>query len=125
MTELVIKESSTTPFIRFSPDNQTLTIKGRSTPENPVAFYEDLVVWLDEFFQVSTQELVVRMYFKYINTSSLKCILEILKKVMNNKTETQVAFEWLFDNGDDDMRELGTDIEELLHVQFQKIPVQD
>ena len=126
MKKLTIKDTGNTPFVNFDPAEGLLNIQGRSTPENPLEYYSNLNGWVNDYVSNPKRETTVRLFFKYINTSSLKCLIEIMKKLMLVSMKGgRLTVEWLYEDGDDDMKELGVDFEDLLHTTFQIIPVQN
>jgi hypothetical protein len=125
MQRLTIKGTSNTPYIELDP-NGTLSIRGRSTPENPLDYYAPVTSWVGNYIVHPKEDTTVRLFFIYINTSSLKCLIEILKKLLHvTKSGNKLTIEWLYEEGDDDMRELGAEFEELLQISFSIIPVNE
>jgi len=54
------------------------------------------------------------------NTSSAKCIYEILKKVKSfDKFGTKIRVNWYYEEYDEDMLECGEDFSDLLSLPFQ------
>ena len=70
-----------TPYIKLDHTNGVMEFKGRSTPENSVEFYDPVNKWLIQFInEAVTIPVIVKLKFEYFNTSSSKCILDVLKK---------------------------------------------
>ena len=58
----------------------------------------------------------------YFNTSSSKCILDILKRVDKiDDAGHDVLIKWYFDESDEDMMESGEDYMDLLEAPFELI----
>ncbi len=121
MAPLVIQPTHTTPYVNFDPALGVLELKGRSTPENPIAYYDQMMQWVEEYKDVHPRETTVRVFFEYFNTSSSKCLLELMKKIKT--IDSDVKWVWMYENGDDDMREAGADFSDLLKVKFSLIPM--
>ena len=81
MESLILEESSLTPSIKFDAASGKLEMKGRSIPENSLEFYQPVYEWLDAYIESPSEKTVVHVQFDYFNTSSSKCILDILKRV--------------------------------------------
>ena len=120
METLVIIESNLTPSISFDAEQGILDLKGRSIPENSLEFYQPVYEWLDAYVENPNSKTVVNVQFDYFNTSSSKCILDILKRI--DKIEAKghdVLIKWYYDESDEDMMEAGEDYSDLLDAPFE------
>lgn len=125
MEPLILTATATTPSVNFDSQTGSLEIHGRSTPENPIAYYTRMIQWVEKYAENPSQETMVRVYFEYFNTSSSKCLLELMKKIKNIQTEgNKVRWIWMYEEGDDDMKEAGSDFSDLLKVPFSLIAKQ-
>jgi hypothetical protein len=64
--------------------------------------------------------MVFKFKFDYFNSSSAKFILDIL--VIINQMHTQglkMRIDWYFDENDDDMKEVGEELSEVVDFQFE------
>jgi len=121
----IIKDSTKrTPRIILEPGR--IFIMGRSIPENPVEFYRPVLEWLSEYVVKYRGKSKIEIGFEYINTSSTKWIYTILKElsgldeICNNASVT-----WYFEQGDDDMGELGFILRSLLECPFLVVEVNE
>ena len=122
MEELVIQSTSLTPGIKFDAVLGQFELKGRSIPENSLEFYQPVYEWLDAYLESPKEKTVVNVQFDYFNTSSSKCILDILKRI--DKLEDMgkdVLIKWFYDENDEDMMEAGEDYSDLLEAPFEII----
>lgn len=117
MKTLEIKSTNSTPSIFFN-DKGILIISGRSLPENPINFYKDILGEISKYVELNKGKLCVTFEFEYINTSSTRCLLDLFKIVLKNKQGFLVT--WKYEEGDDEMLELGEYFEEILGVKFEK-----
>jgi hypothetical protein len=95
-------------------------ISGKSYLENVVEFYKNIENALDDFIENhSHKSLLITCEFEYMNTSSSKIFLNILKKAVNNIEK--VTLVWGHEEDDEDMQELGEVFEESLdiHVEYR------
>ena len=67
-----------TPLVVLKPG--LIHINGKSYPENSVEFYKPITKWIDEYIETDPKETVFSISLEFFNTSSSKCILDILKK---------------------------------------------
>jgi len=77
MRSLDIPATSSSPLIRFDPETSTLLMEGESYPENSFEFYDPILAWLKEAL-ASLANLRVEIVISYMNSSSTKCMLDLL-----------------------------------------------
>jgi hypothetical protein len=120
MEPLVLQPSAHTPSVSLSPVTGIFEFKGRSTPENSVEYYEPIYKWLDMYILQPLPKTVVNLQFEYFNTSSSKCILDMLKKFVKlYNGGNEVIINWLYEEEDDDMKEAGEDYSDILKLPFE------
>ena len=100
---LEIQNTHNTPYVLFKPDGHLL-INGRYIPENVSNFTDLLMDWVRIYIQSPVSTTKLRLELEYINDSS-KYLLLIIKELQKNCPKFTV--EWAYEEGDDDMLELG------------------
>lgn len=126
MNNIVIVGSAKTPDLNFDAKSGVLTIKGRSIPENSVEFYKPALEWLDEYMKQPLDKTVVNIQLEYFNTSSSKCILDILKKFeLIAKGGNNIIINWHYESDDEDMLEAGEDYQSIIKAPFNMVEVED
>ncbi len=126
MEKVHIEPTRTTPLIRFDPDEGILEMKGRSSPENSIQFYQVVLDSLDRFARAGGDNFTANIAFEYFNTSTSKCLFDIFKrinKIGNSGKETTIN--WYYEEGDDDMMEAGEDYSDILELDFNFIEIED
>ena len=81
MEKINIESTPKTPSISFDFEKGFLEIKGRSIPENSIAFYKPIVESLEKYGSKPQGTTTVNIQLEYFNTSSSKCILDVFKKL--------------------------------------------
>jgi hypothetical protein len=121
----IIKDSSKrTPRIILEPGR--IFIMGRSIPENPGEFYRPVLEWMSEYVVKYKGKSKIDIGFEYINTSSTKWIYTILKELAGlNEISDNASVTWYFEQGDDDMGELGFILRSLLECPFVVVEVNE
>jgi hypothetical protein len=100
-----------TPEVKFDAVSGVCEIAGESYLEETYAFYDPLYKWLKEYIDSGKKPLMFNIKLRYMNTSSSKCILVMLKILKNYMDEGgQVSVNWFIDKEDDDMQEEVEDI---------------
>lgn len=132
MQKLHIKQTISTPEIKFSPEENTFLIRGTSAPEDVRALYYPVIEWVKIF----VDDLIDGEYKKfgkknpvelhidlaYFNSSSAKFFYDILaefKRIPNNRCP--LIINWHFDEEDIDMKDAGNDIASLVEMEFRYI----
>jgi len=120
MNDLVIKKTLETPAIEFIISKRYLLIEGRSIPENSMKFYEPLLFALTKYSEASGSFLKVDFKFEYFNTSSSKCILDILRILEKiNLENAKVNISWYYEEDDEEILEIGQDFSQFVKIPFK------
>ena len=97
---------------------------GRSIPENPTEFYRPVYDWISNFVKDNKHRTRIDLGFEYINTSSTKWIFTILKELSEMKDlADHVNITWYYEQGDDDMSELGFILRSYVDCPFLLVEV--
>jgi len=126
MEKVFIEPTRTTPLVKFDPDEGLLEMKGRSSPENSIQFYQKVLDSLEEYVRTGVDELTANFAFEYFNTSSSKCLFDVFKRL--NKLDAigkEVTINWYYEEGDDDMMEAGEDYSDLLDLDFNFFEIEE
>lgn len=126
MKNLKVKSTAKTPEVVFLAQKGKLMVTGISVPEDSLGFYNPLLKWLKEYAKNPAQSTTFTFKLAYINTSSLQALYDILFLLdgMNGKT-SKVIVNWYYLKEDDDMREVGEDLQEALSTKFSFFAVDD
>lgn len=126
MEKIVIESTPKTPAINFDFENGLLEIRGRSIPENSIEFYRPIVESLEKYGSSPKPVTTVNIQLEYFNTSSSKCILDVLKKLESlHKNGNQLVINWYYERDDEDMLEAGEDYQAIINVPFKMIQVEE
>lgn len=134
MNSLFIDATEMSPQIVFDTNKKVFEIIGESRPENVREFYEPVLIWLDEYGNELTSKnqnagdnaLVFNFKFVYFNSSSSKFILDILKKIHEFYTKgIKVTINWYFDEGDEDMQEVGEKMSKMINFPFNYVEIEE
>ncbi len=121
MEKIVIPKSKSSPEVIMDYENGLLEIIGESYPENSLGFYKPVYEWLNKCIQDKIQ-LKVNFKLNYFNTSSSKCVIDILDsldKYFSNAGKVEIN--WYYEEDDDDMKETGEEFSSDLKVPFQLV----
>ncbi|MEP1097568.1 MAG: DUF1987 domain-containing protein [Cyclobacteriaceae bacterium] len=119
MEKVFIEPTRTTPLINFDPDEGLLEMKGRSSPENSIEFYQKILDNLEEYALSGGEQFTANIAFEYFNTSSSKCLFDVFKRMSRiEDSGKSITINWYYEEGDDDMMEAGEDYSDLLDLDF-------
>ncbi len=119
MEKVFIEPTRTTPLVNFDPDEGILEMKGRSSPENSIEFYQKVLDNLDEYAFSGGDQFTANIAFEYFNTSSSKCLFDVFKRLSKIEDSGKtITINWYYEEGDDDMMEAGEDYSDLLDLDF-------
>lgn len=114
------------PKVEFNPQTGNMTLEGLSRAENALDVYSPVLQWTDEYLLAPSLETTIHMKIKYFNTSSAKCLLELMEKFLSLAGKgKQVIINWYHDPEDDDMIDAGKLFEEVLDAKINFVPEED
>lgn len=118
MSVIQLEGTAKTPKVAFNDSPLSMEISGRSIPENSIAFYTPLLEWVDENLK-DGGNLDVSIRLEYFNTSSSKCLMDLLKRIEQSPAEANVL--WYYEEEDEDMLEAGEDYDAIIDMPFRLI----
>jgi hypothetical protein len=134
MEAFIIEPTEFSPKITLDPENNIFEISGISRPEDVRDFYYPVFTWFKKFKSeiIDTKNysynedhpLDLKIKLAYFNSSSAMFLSDLLTEF--NKLHEQgqyVKIYWFFEEGDDDMREAGEELSEMLEITFNYIEV--
>ncbi len=121
---LNIEPTKRSPWVVLEPGR--IFMMGRSIIENPGVFYEPGLKWVSEFIKNWAGETKIELGFEYINTGSIKWLYILLRELSEIKEMAENAvITWYYEEGDDDMCELGFILRSLVDCPFTIIEVDE
>jgi len=116
MEDLIIERTAMTPYVEFLVLDCKLTLSGRSIPENSIQFYQPLLDWTATLCASGIESLEVHIKLEYFNTSSSKCLMDLLNRIEQCACRSQVH--WYYESEDEDMLEAGEDYAAIIQIPF-------
>lgn len=101
-----------------------MDLRGKSSPENPLTFYNHIYSTLDQFADSEFTSMTTNMAFEYFNTSSSKCLYMLFKKLDELQQKGKnVTVNWFYEEGDEDMKEAGEDMNSFFtfDIKFKEV----
>jgi hypothetical protein len=120
-----IPATVSSPQVRADPGQGLICLAGESYPENTFEFYRPITEWLAAFLQRDERPLTLEIRLTYLNTSSVKCLIDLLDELEEaHHAGRRVALNWYYDLEDDRAMELAEEFKEDLTLPFAIIPLQ-
>lgn len=117
LDRIEIDETKLTPRVLLDLDKGYMLIRGSSYSEDPFEVYQKILDWIDERLAPADCEVICDMGFDFINSSSHKYISHILLRLQKIYMEGRpVTVNWLYEEYDEDMKELGADFVDIMSV---------
>ena len=124
VSNIIIEPTKKTPWLILEPGR--ILIVGRSISENPAKFYRPIHEWVIEYANDNPEMTMIQLGFEFINTTSIKWIYAILKELSRiPDLSLRARINWYYEEGDDDMCDLGIILRSLVSCSFQIIEVPD
>jgi hypothetical protein len=117
MEDLFINGTPSTPVVNFKICGE-VNLEGRSLPEDSVSFYQPLFEWAK---QLNSEKVIVNIKLEYINTSSSKQLLTLLKIIDENENRKELKVNWFYEEGDLDSLETGEHYSTVIDAPFKFI----
>jgi hypothetical protein len=113
MENLIIEGTQSTPRIDCDFAAGSVEMHGDSYPENSFELFSPVTGWIEAFLASGERELMLNLYLLYLNTSSVKAMMDIfdlLEEAYRNGR--QVAVNWHYDEENERVAELAEEFKE-------------
>ena len=122
MEKFIANKTSKSPFI--SLEKGLFQFSGRSIPEDAKKIFKPVLDWVKEYkaTNTDTNQTTTNFCFDYLDTSSSKCVFDILKILDDMYTNGhEIVINWYYEEGDDDMLDLGIHLKSFIKAPFNFI----
>ncbi|MDZ4666114.1 MAG: DUF1987 domain-containing protein [Bacteroidota bacterium] len=122
MEKLILKETKHSPFVTLDHTTGVFEVKGSSFLDNAHDFYMPLILWVREYTKKPHSTTKVLFELNYINTSSQRMLFDFLKELNAlHKAGNNVHIDWLYDESDYDLRDVGEDLLSFMDFSYKII----
>ena len=118
---IFIDKAELSPKVVLDKENNKFLITGKSIIENAQDFYSPILTWFDSYFNNPNNVTELILYFEYLNSSSFLQISNLLDLFSQNINKYNLNIKWLYDIGDEIMKEIGKDLQFTYYVKFNFI----
>jgi hypothetical protein len=120
MDSLSIEQTKSSPAVRLDSSRGVAELAGESYPENAFEFYGPIISWIREFISTMTGPLRLEIHLIYLNTSSTKCLIDILDLLEEaHRAGYRVSVCWHCDPENERSRESAEEFKEDVSLPFE------
>ncbi len=117
-------ETEKSPEIKGDIEKGTLSIIGKSLPEDARSFFSPFQNWLEEFYKSKADILKVSIELEYYNTVSSKVLINMMREMKTLQHSRKIQIEWRYDQDDFEMEETGNDFRKLVGDVLVMTPIE-
>lgn len=122
MEKLIIKETKHSPLVILDHTTGACEVKGSSFLDNAHEFYTPLIIWIRDYAKKPLADTKILFELNYINTSSQRMLFDFLKELnLLHKGGSKVHVDWLYDENDYDLRDVGEDLLSFMDFSYKII----
>ncbi len=123
MNVLTLVPTASTPEVRFDPESGVLLLKGESYPENSLELFRPILSWVEDFLKSTTLPVKLEIGLTYLNTSSIKSLMDLLDLLEDAHRENrEVTVTWFYDEENDRALEMAEEFREEVTLPFFVVP---
>ena len=125
MNNLVIVKTGNSPAVQADWATGLLAMQGDSYPENSFEFFQPLIDWVEAYLSRSpAQPLQLELELAYLNTSSIRALMDILDLLETawTRDQTQVGVRWSYDSANERVGDLAREFAEDWNFPFEVVP---
>ncbi len=125
MKPLYIDITKGTPKVTLDKENNIFEFTGRSITLDAVEFYQPVLNWFDQYSQCANEETAITFRLAYINSSSVKAILILLRKLDDMHRSHKVRINWFYPENESELQ-FDNIYSDFFHdMEINSIPFQD
>ncbi len=103
------------PTVDFNAQTGICELGGESYLEDTIEFYSPLFTWLREYAVEINKPITFNFRLRYFNTSSSKCIIDILNILRKYKDDGgTIEVNWYYDADEEDIEDELEEIEDFM-----------
>ena len=125
-TNLTLAASASTPAVKADWELGLLTMIGESYPENTYEIFDEIISWVEAFLNDSDRPLRVELQLNYLNTSSIRAMIDIFDRLQVAHDEGRdLSVNWLYDSRNPRSAEMGEEFKEDYSFDFEIAVLRD
>ncbi|WP_425392218.1 SiaC family regulatory phosphoprotein [Ekhidna sp.] len=107
------------PNIRFNPSTGLIRIEGRSAMRDVQDFY---LPFIEQIKNTTVPTFIVEIKLEHFDTGTMKCLYQMMLELKEKQAMgAMVMVRWFSEEGDEDHKELGEDLESKSGMKFNYV----
>lgn len=124
MKPIYLEGTNKTPKVLLEAENGCIEFSGRSIPEDSYKFFQPLLKWVNLYAESPCSKTTVNFNFEYFNTSTARCLLDLLKNLEIAKINgSDIEINWYYEEDDQEMLETCEVYESFIDIPFRRIKI--
>jgi len=119
---LSVKATEKTPLLDYNPKSGVFYMVGVSTSKETKEFYDPIIKWVEGYVIYESKKININIQLDWFNTPTSVILLKILKEF--EKMSDLVTVNWYYTKGDDDMKEIGDDLDSIINIKINVIELE-
>ena len=126
MNDINITGTASSPSVVTNSAMGKLEMSGDSYPENSFEFFAPIISWVESQLADSPHPLRVELHLLYLNTSSVKAMMDIFDLLEDaHGNGKDVSVKWFYDPDNDRIAELAEEFKEDCTFPFEIVQQAD
>jgi len=126
MKALHIEATEELPEVHLDKVENRFEIKGRSIPNDAFTFYQPVKQWVNKYIVHANSITELHCELEYFNSASQKNLLDIFKAFnLVSKDDKSFKLIWYYQEGDEELKQIGVIFQQLLHLDMQFVELED
>ncbi len=122
MSDFHIKKTFNTPEVLLNYSDGKFRMEGRSIPEDPAEFYEEIINNMNDYYNDPKSLTTIELKLEYVNSGSSKWLIDIFRLIKTNYDKGfQCKVLWYYDADDESIQELGQHYKQTFQIPFDLI----
>ena len=123
-SDFSIEGGASSPSVQTDWANGSLCLQGDSYPENAYEFYNPVFEWVQRFLSRADRAFILELQLLYLNTSSIKSLMDILDLMEDAHRRGQVVgVNWYYDLRNERVFELAEEFKEDCSFPFHIVGI--
>jgi hypothetical protein len=125
MQNLELSATLSSPQVQGDEAQGFLCLTGESYPENTFDFFAPILAWVEELLARDNRPVTLELRLTYLNTSSIKCLMDILDDLEEvHRRGRSATVRWFYDAENDRALDLAEEFKEDLTLPFEILAIE-
>jgi hypothetical protein len=125
MENLRIPATLSSPQVHGDAAQGLLCLSGESYPANTLEFFAPVLTWVEEYLAQDDRTLMLELRLSYLNTSSIKCLMDILDNLEDAHRRGRACLvRWFYDAENERALDLAQEFKEDLTLPFEILSIE-